>query len=155
MVCKTLSSPRSVVLTPTSPQGIYTIPIGQHEFFVCTFPHSYAPKKNFQSVTHPKIALGQTRLTQMFFQDRFPKTKIHLIGMSILSILLSLVLGYQTIHLGQDITWSNSRFVDPAATDPLWSSFVSSWTPPCHHMTPLVPTKTPPKLWVLDPETVR
>jgi hypothetical protein len=58
---------------------------------LCTLcSHSYAPKKTFYSVTHSKIALGQTRLTWRFFQDRLMKKKMHLVGMSTQLILLSL-----------------------------------------------------------------
>jgi hypothetical protein len=48
------------------------------------------PRKTFRSITHPKIALGQTRLTPEFFTVGLSEKKIYLGGMSILSILLSL-----------------------------------------------------------------
>jgi hypothetical protein len=60
-------------------------------------PHSCAPEKTSQSVTHPKIALGQARLTLGFFRDRLPKKKMHFIGMSTLLILLSLGPGYHHV----------------------------------------------------------
>jgi hypothetical protein len=45
-------------------------------------------------VTHPKIALGQTRLTLEFFTGGLSEKKVYLGGVSILSILLSLESGY-------------------------------------------------------------
>lgn len=45
-------------------------------------------------VTYPKISLGQACLTQWFFRDRLLKKEVHLIDMSILSILISLVPRY-------------------------------------------------------------
>src|SRR4051812_42138085 len=45
-----------------------------------------------RSVTHPIIPLGQTRLTLEFFSNELPEKKLQLVGMSILSILLSHVL---------------------------------------------------------------
>jgi hypothetical protein len=49
-----------------------------------------APEKTSRSATHPKIDQGQARLTQRFFRDSLSKKKIHIVGMSILSILLCL-----------------------------------------------------------------
>jgi hypothetical protein len=46
--------------------------------------------KIFRSVIHPKIALGQPRLTPKFFTIGLPEKKVYVTGMSILSILLSL-----------------------------------------------------------------
>jgi hypothetical protein len=54
--------------------------------FVLTHAH---PGRTSQSVTHPKIALGQAHLTPEFFGDGFPEKKLQLVGMSILLILLS------------------------------------------------------------------
>jgi hypothetical protein len=56
--------------------------------------HSCAPNKTSRSVNYPKIALGQARLSQRLFRGRLSK-KMYLVGMSILSILLSLGPGYQ------------------------------------------------------------
>jgi hypothetical protein len=42
-------------------------------------------------VIHPKNALDQARLTKRFFQDRLPKKKMHLSGVSILSNLLIII----------------------------------------------------------------
>jgi hypothetical protein len=68
--------------------------------FVLTHVH---PRKTFRSITHPKIVLGQARLTLRFFRDKLPK-KVHLVGMNILSILLSLGPLYNTTYPCQDIT---------------------------------------------------
>src|SRR3954463_185434 len=43
----------------------------------------------FRSVTHPRIALGQARLTLEFFSNELPEKKLQLVSMGILSILLS------------------------------------------------------------------
>jgi hypothetical protein len=59
-------------------------------------PHSFAPEKTSRSVIHLKIALGQAHLIKRFFRDRLSKKKIHLIGMSILSIILNLGLEYHS-----------------------------------------------------------
>jgi hypothetical protein len=48
------------------------------------------PEKTSRSVTHPKIVLGQARLTPEIFAGGLLKKKVYLDGMSILSILLSL-----------------------------------------------------------------
>src|SRR4051812_47115169 len=42
-----------------------------------------------RSVTHPRIALGQARLTLEFFSNELPEKKLQLVGMGFLSILLS------------------------------------------------------------------
>jgi hypothetical protein len=47
-------------------------------------------RENFSIGQHPKIALGQACLTPSFFRGMFSKKKMHLIGMSILLIILSL-----------------------------------------------------------------
>ena len=47
------------------------------------------PGRTSRSVTHPKIAPGQARLTSEFFGDRLPEKKLQLVDMSILIILLS------------------------------------------------------------------
>jgi hypothetical protein len=60
---------------------------------MCTLSSLMRTRENF-SVTHPKIALDQVRLTQRFFQVSLPEKKIHLVSMSTLLILLSLVLRY-------------------------------------------------------------
>src|SRR4051812_10071418 len=62
--------------------------------FVLTHAH---PVPTYQSVTHPRIALGQSRITLEFFLNELPEKKLQLVGMSILSILLIHVLGYH-IH---------------------------------------------------------
>jgi hypothetical protein len=51
------------------------------------YPHLCTPEKTSRSVTHPEIALGQTRLTLKFFADRLPKKKVYIDGKSILSII--------------------------------------------------------------------
>ena len=49
----------------------------------------------------------------MLFQDRLPKNKMYLVGMSILSILLRLRPGYHTIQSDQDITFKyNIEFIE-------------------------------------------
>jgi hypothetical protein len=50
----------------------------------------HASGKISRSVTHPKIASGQARLTPKFFTVGLPEKKVYLVGMSILLILLSL-----------------------------------------------------------------
>jgi hypothetical protein len=57
-------------------------------------PYSCAPEKISRSIALLKIALDQTRLTQMFFRYRLLKNKMHLNGMSTLLIILILDLGY-------------------------------------------------------------
>jgi hypothetical protein len=44
-------------------------------------------RKTFRSVTHPKIAPGQTRLTPEFFTVEVPEKNVYIDGMSILSII--------------------------------------------------------------------
>jgi hypothetical protein len=56
-------------------------------------PHLCTHEKTSRSVTHPKIALDQARLTTEFFTGGLMEKKVYLGGMSILSILLSLNLG--------------------------------------------------------------
>jgi hypothetical protein len=93
------------------------------------------PGKTSRSVTHPKTALGQARLTPEFFAGGLPKKKVYLGGMSILSILLSLESG------------CHSRY--PADRVPLHTSFKSregaERAPTRHHMPystePCFPTK--------------
>src|SRR5215216_6180736 len=46
-----------------------------------------------RSVTHPRIDLGQARLTLEFFSNELPEKKLQLIDMGILSILLRHVPG--------------------------------------------------------------
>jgi hypothetical protein len=50
--------------------------------------------KTSRSVTHPKITPGQARLTPEFFAGGLSEKKIYLGGISILSILLSLEIGW-------------------------------------------------------------
>jgi hypothetical protein len=87
--------------------------------------------KTFLSVTHPKISLGQTRLTQRFFQTRFPKKKMYLTGMSIPLIVLSHEIS-QSSHLRRPTSLS----VNPKpGTSPLGHVCVSSAVI-CHDMWP-------------------
>jgi hypothetical protein len=51
-------------------------------------------QKNFPTVTHHKIVLGQAQLTYKFFRDKYSKKKMHFISISILLILLSPELVY-------------------------------------------------------------
>jgi hypothetical protein len=55
--------------------------------------HFCTPEKTSRSVTHPKIAPSQARLTPEFFAGGLPEKKVYFDGMSILSILLSLESG--------------------------------------------------------------
>jgi hypothetical protein len=48
-----------------------------------------APGNTSRSVTHPKIAPGQARLTPEFFAGGLPEKKLQLSGISMLLILLS------------------------------------------------------------------
>jgi hypothetical protein len=96
-ICNTPSTPRPVVLTPDSFLGSLSSPQTNTGLLCALCPQSCAPEKTSRSVTHPKIDLGQTRLTYRFFRDRLPKNKIYLVGMSILSILLSLGPGYHMV----------------------------------------------------------
>jgi hypothetical protein len=67
------------------------------------YSYLYALKKTSQSISHPKIALNQARLTPKFFQVGLQK-KIYLDGMNILSILLRLELRREADNqtLGRD-----------------------------------------------------
>jgi hypothetical protein len=97
-------------------------------------PHSCTSGNTSQSVTHPKIALGYARLTQRFLRDRLPKNKMHLVGMSILSILLSIEPGYHNPPLIRRLTSSS---VNPKlGTFPPGHVCVSSVVI-CHAMCPL------------------
>jgi hypothetical protein len=71
----TPSTPGPAVLTHGSSLGSYIVPIDQHGSFVRTLSHSCAPEKASRS---------------RFFQDRLPKKKMRLVGISTLLILLSL-----------------------------------------------------------------
>jgi hypothetical protein len=53
----------------------------------CNTPSSHY---SFRSVTYPKIAMNQTRLTSEFFIIVLPEKKIYLNDMSTLSILFNL-----------------------------------------------------------------
>jgi hypothetical protein len=75
----TPSTPGPAVLTHGSSLGSYIVHIDQHGSFVRTLSHSCAPEKTSRS---------------RFFQDRLPKKKMRLVGISTLLILLSLGLGY-------------------------------------------------------------
>ena len=100
---------RSMILTPSSSLGSYTIPTDQHESFVRTLSSLMCIREDFP-VGHPsQIAPSQARLTWRFFRDRLPKKKMHLVGMDTLLILLSLGPGYHQPR-GQDITpyWPSS-----------------------------------------------
>jgi hypothetical protein len=91
------------VLTPGSSLGSYIAPTDQHGTFLHTLSSLMRTRENF-SVGHPsQIAPSQARLTWRFFRDRLPKTKMHLVGMDILLILLSLEARNHHPR-GQDIT---------------------------------------------------
>jgi hypothetical protein len=83
--CNTPSTLRPMVLTLGSSLGSYVVPIEQHESFGCILSSLIRTRENFL-VGHPsQIAPSQARLTWMFFRDRLPKKKMHLIDMSTLS----------------------------------------------------------------------
>jgi hypothetical protein len=83
-----------VVLTSSSPLVSLTIPHTSTSLLCAICHHSCVPRKTSRSVTHPKIAIGQARLTQRFFRGRLLKKKKHLVDMTTLLILLSLGDGY-------------------------------------------------------------
>jgi hypothetical protein len=62
-------------------------------------------RKDFP-VGHPSqdCSSPSTLNPEVLLRQASEKKKMHIVGMSILSILLSLGPGYHTIHLGQDIT---------------------------------------------------
>jgi hypothetical protein len=79
--------PGLVVLTPGSSLRSYIVP---HGSFMHTLSSLKRTRENFL-VSHPsQIAPSQAHLTWRLFRDRLPKKKMHLIGMNILLILLSL-----------------------------------------------------------------
>jgi hypothetical protein len=83
--------PRPTVLTPGSSLGSYIVHTDQHESFVCTLSSLMRTRENLP-VGHPsQIAPSQACLTWRFFQDRLPKKKIHLVDMSTLLTLLTLL----------------------------------------------------------------
>src|SRR5688572_30084394 len=80
--------------TPGSSLGYQEFPHRPTQVFSMHFVLTRAhPGRTSRSVTHPEIAPGQARLTPEFFEDELPEKKLQLVGMSILSILLSLGLG--------------------------------------------------------------
>jgi hypothetical protein len=99
---------------------------------------SCAPEKTSRSITYPKIALGQARLTQRFFRDRLPKKKMNLVGMNTLLFLLSL----SHDPSGQDTTIHPLRRLSSSSVNPKQGTFplghicVSSVVI-CHVMWPL------------------
>jgi hypothetical protein len=100
------------VLTPGSSLGSYIVPTDQHRSFVCTLSSLMRTREDF-SFGHPsQIAPSQAHLTWRFFRDRLPKKKMHLVGMDILLILLSL--GPRNHHpKDQDITGVSATSVSP------------------------------------------
>lgn len=68
---------------------------------LCAFcPQSYAPKNQEDfSVGHSsQYCFGSNTLDIRYFRDRFSKNKMHIVGINVLSILLSLWPGYHPIH---------------------------------------------------------
>src|SRR3954462_7125749 len=59
-----------------------------------------------RSVTHPRIALGQARLTLEFFSNELPEKKLQLVGMGFLSILLSHAPGSHTGASSVNPSWN-------------------------------------------------
>jgi hypothetical protein len=82
--------PGPAVLTPGSSIGSYIVPIDQHGSFVHTLSSLMRTRENFPVSQPSQIAPSQAHLTWRFFQDRLPKKKMHLVGMYIILILLSL-----------------------------------------------------------------
>jgi hypothetical protein len=80
-------------------------------------------RENFpvQSVTHPKIALSQARLTPEFFASGLSEKMVYLGGMSILSILLSFEPG---CHNPPPLEDRRPRRSTPSQEHPLFSMFV-------------------------------
>ena len=81
-MCHAVSTPGPGGVTPSSSIGfldwphIPTLVFSVH--FVLTRAH---PVPTFRSVTHPRIALSQARLTLEFFLNELPKKKLQLVGM--------------------------------------------------------------------------
>jgi hypothetical protein len=116
-------------------------------------PHLCTPAKTFQSVTHPKIALGQARLTLRFFTGELSEKKVYLDSVSILSIVLSLSQnviihplrrpkpGTTLVHICMSSTDICVPYVQLAA-------YVSYRVPPggptCYAYVPTSLTRTPP-----------
>jgi hypothetical protein len=70
------------------------VPTDQHGSFVQTLSSLMHTRENFP-VGHPsQIAPSQARLSWRFLRARLPKKKMHLVGMGIILILLSLGPGY-------------------------------------------------------------
>jgi hypothetical protein len=95
--------PGPAVLTCGSSLGSYIVPTYQHESFVRTLSSLMCTRENFPVGQPSQIAPSQAHLTWRFFRNRLPKKKMHLIGMDILLILLSLGLGHHHLR-AQDIT---------------------------------------------------
>jgi hypothetical protein len=101
--CNTPATLSLSVVTPSSPPRIIDKPYRLTLVFFMHFcPHLCILKKTFQSVTHPKIAPDQARLTPEFFAGGLSKKKVYFDGMSILSILLSLESGCHNSPLLED-----------------------------------------------------
>jgi hypothetical protein len=78
------------ILTPDSSLGSYIIPTEQHMSFVHTLSSLMRIREKFPVGHASQIAPSQAHLTWRFFQDRFPKKKMCIVGMDTLLILLSL-----------------------------------------------------------------
>jgi hypothetical protein len=98
-------------------------------------------RENFP-VGHPsQIGPSQARLTWSFFRDRLPKKKIHLVGMIILLILLSLGPGYHHplgpgYHNPPPLEDRRPRRSTPIQEPPLLATLmclVSSYAMQCDH----------------------
>jgi hypothetical protein len=139
-ICNTLSTIGLTVLTPGSSLGLYIVPTDQHVSFVRTLYSLMHTQENFPIGHSSQIAPSQARLTWRFFWVRL--NKMHLVGMSILLILLSLGPGYHHstgpwYHNSPPLRRPTSSSVNPKlGTSPLGHVCVSSVVI-CHAMWPL------------------
>jgi hypothetical protein len=99
------------ILTPGSSLGSYIVSTDQHDSFMCTLSSLTCTRENF-SVGHPsQITSSQARLTWRFFRDSLSK-KIHLIGMNILLIILSLWQRYHWKSPRGGVDRQNLKFIN-------------------------------------------
>jgi hypothetical protein len=103
-------------------------------------PHSCTPGKTFRSDTHPQISSSQARLTWRFIRVILPKNKMHLVGMSLLLILLSLGPGY---HQPPGPGYHNHH--GPTTLAPLHSIELHHWLPHRPVKLPEPPDRMPPR----------
>nr|BAD10558.1 hypothetical protein [Oryza sativa Japonica Group] len=105
--------------------------------FVLTRAH---PGRISQLVTHPKITLGQARLTLEFFGDRLPEKKLQLVGTSPLghvrvSTHPKITLGQARLTLeffGDRLPEKKLQLVGTSPLGHVRVSSASAWPPPVH-----------------------